>query len=388
MILFFEFIYSNSIYSIEKIYSMQYTQKKGVKDAIMQKTEYYELIGKRLTTALDMLHFTQHQVLLKCADHGYAIGQSTFSKMLSGTNIQPLLVVQICDVLGLDVSEIFSLDKDAKIHVKETPQKHSDQIITDARSNMFRGYKGTYAIYFYTTKNEDFIHQGVFKLQEDSATHECVVDFRFKTGEKDENGNEIEKHYTGPAYYSAPMRTIYCEITSEEIGEKSYLLFHHDFLAYQNLECRLATAITVSSGVKRLPTMHKLLLSRQPLSDKELYYLCGQLKLNSSEILITENAYREFLRDKNLPKKFFEYFGDKETHAERFTASVAKVPYFSFNESLISDSFLPPLDKMKIICLLRKYSSAPRYNKISDKAEEIIYNFLQLQRSAPQEEEE
>ena len=97
---------------------------------------------------------------------------------------------------------------------------------------------------------------------------------------------------------------------------------------------------------------------------------------------MSENAYREFLRDPKLPEKFFEYFGEKETHAEGFLSSVAKIPYISFNESLISDSFLSPFDKVKIICLLRKYSSAPRYNKISGKAEEIVYNYLQFQKES------
>lgn len=347
----------------------------------MEKQEYYQMIGKRIGKAMENLHLNQHQVLLRCADHGYSISQSALSKMLSGTSVQTLPAVQICSVLGLNLSEIFSLDKDTEIHVTQQPDNTSAQIISDARNPAFRGYKGTYAIYFYTTKNENFIHHGVFKLQEDPSTHQCIVDFHFKTGEKNEDGKDIEKHYTGPAYYSASMQTIYCEIFSSEIGEKSYLLFHYHFLAYQNLECRLATAITVSSGIKRLPTMHKFLLTRKALSEDELDFLCGQLKLNSSEILITETAYREFLRDPKLPPKFFEYFGEKETNAERFLSSVAKMPYFSFNESLISDSFLPALDKLKIICLLRKYSSAPRYNKISEKAEEIIYNFLQLERA-------
>lgn len=348
----------------------------------MQKIEYHQLIGKRLSMAMESLHYSQQQILLKCSEQGYAISQSALSKMLSGANIQTLQVVQVCKVLGLNLSEVFSLDRDAEIHVRERQGIQSDQIVTDARNNVFRGYKGTYAIYFYTTKNEDYIHHGIFKLVEDPVTHQCMADFRFKTGEKDENEKDIEKHYSGPVYYSLSMQTIYCEIYSEEIGEKSYLLFHYDFLAYQNLECRLVTAITVSSGVKRLPTMHKLLLTRNTLTSDDLDFLCGQLKLNNSEILMSENAYREFLRDPKLPEKFFEYFGEKETHAEGFLSSVAKIPYISFNESLISDSFLSPFDKVKIICLLRKYSSAPRYNKISGKAEEIVYNYLQFQKES------
>ena len=342
------------------------------------KMEFNQMIGKRLTNVMEMMNISQQQVLLKCAECGYDISQPSLSKMLSGSSIQILQLVQVCEVLGLNLREILSMDPEAEVHVAQEYSNKSEQIIDDARHTAFRGYKGEYAIYFYTTKNEEYIHQGIFRLDEDPVTHRCIVIFSFKTGELDEKGDEIEKHYIGYAFYSVSMQTIYCEISSDEIGEKSYLLFHYHFIAYQRLECRLAIAITVSSGIRRLPTMHKLLLTRNRLSPVELDYLCGQLKLNSSEILISENAYREFLRDPKLPEKFFEYFGEKETNAERFTSSVAKVPYYSFNESLISDAFIPILDKIKIICLLRKYSSAPRCIKISDKAEEIVYKYLQF----------
>lgn len=345
----------------------------------MQKAEYYRLVGKRLSEAMEQLGLNQQQVLLRCSEQGYALSQSALSKMLSGASVQTLQLVQVCKVLSLNPAEVLSLDPDTHIQVER--QTQAKQIITDARNSVFRGYKGSYSAYFYTTKNEDYIHAGTFRLQEDPATHQCVVDFTFKTSEKDEDGKDIEKHYSGPASYSMSMQAIYCEICSEDIGEKCYLVFHYDFLAYQKLECRLVTVITVSCGVKRLPTMHKLLLSRRALELDDLEYLCGQLKLNSSEILMSENAYREFLRDPKLPEKFFEYFGDRQTHAEGFLSSVAKMPYISFNESLISDSFLPPLDKIKIICLLRKYSAAPRYNKISGKADEIIYNYLRLKQA-------
>ncbi len=346
----------------------------------MEKAEYCQMVGKRLATAIEQLNYNQQKVLLMCSEQGYSINQSTLSKILSGSSLQIFQIVQICSVLSLNLSEVLSLDPETEVCIVGKYKDCSNQIITDARNNAFRGYKGIYSAYFYTTKNEDYIHCGTFKIQETPITHQCTADFRFKTGEKDENGKDIEKRYTGPIYYSVSMQTIYCEICSEEIGEKCYLLFHYDFLAYQNLECRLVTALTVSSGVKRLPTMHRLLLTKKQLTQSDLEYLCGQLKLNNSEILMSENAYREFLRDAKLPEKFFEYFGAKETNAEGFLSSVAKTPYLSFNESLISDSFLPPFDKIKIIGLLRKYSSAPRYNKISGKAEEMVYNYLQHQK--------
>ena len=348
----------------------------------MNKQEFNQLIGKRISKILEELHFSQAKLLLTCETQGYHINQSTLSKLISGSSIQLLHLAQICEVLKLNPAEILSLNPDETIHChyERSASIEQSQIISDARNSAFRGYKGIYQIYFYTTKNENIIHHGTFELKEDPVSHRCIVNFCFKTGEKDESGKDIEKKYSGNAHYSIPMQTIYCELFSSEIGEISYLLFHYHFLAYQNLECRLASAITVSSGGKRLPTMHRFLLTKKELSNDDLDYLCGELKLNSSEILITEIAYREFLRDPKLPPKFFEYFGNKETQAEQFISSVAKIPYYSFNESLISDSFLPPLDKIKIICLLRKYSSAARYNKISEKAEEIVYNYFEIQK--------
>ena len=344
----------------------------------MEKIEYHKMIAKRLKLIMDARKMNQQNVLAKCINNGYEISQPALSKILSGTNIQIFQIAQIARALDIDLSELLSLDTETEITVNKKESDSNTEFITDARNKAFRGYKGEYHIYFYTTKNEDYIHNGIFKLVENPYDHSCVVDLSFKTGELDAEGNEISKFYTGPAYYSISMQTIYAELTSEEIGEKSYLLFHYDFLAYKNLECRLAMAVTVSSGTQRLPTAHRMLLTRKELSSEEKAYLCGQLKFNSSEILISENAYREFLRDPALPKRFFEYFGDAEKNAERFISNVAKVDYYSFNESMISDSFLPKMDKIKIICLLRKYSAAARYNKISDKAEEIIFKYLEL----------
>lgn len=353
----------------------------------MEKSKFNQIVGERLRSAMEQMGWTQQKILAEAAQRGYNLAQASLSKLLSGSNMQTLQIVQVCAVMHLNIAEILSLDPEATVHLPEKQVKKSASIIvSDARDPKLRGYLGEYSIYFYTTKNENFIHNGTFKLLEEPTTHQFMADFRFKTEEKDELGIDIEKHYFGPAFYSSSMQTIYCELCSEEIGEKGYFLFHYDYLAYQNLKSRLITAITVSSGIKRLPAMQKLLITRDPLEKEDIDYLCGHLKLNNSEVLISENAYREFLRDPHLPKKFFEYFGEQEHQAERFIDSAAKVPYYTFNESLISDSFLPLEDKIKIICLLRKYSAAARYNKISIKAEEIIFNYLKCKEENPKKE--
>lgn len=348
------------------------------------KQKYNQMIGKRLAKVFDELHLSQQQVLARCLEKGYNISQPALSKLKSGSSVSVLQVVQICEVLGVDISDILSMDEEKEVQIPGA--ESSEYFMRDAKHKYLVGYTGSYSAYFYTTQNEDRIHQGTFILDGDKKGKNLAVDFRFKTGETDENGKEIEKHYTGPAYYSMPMQAVYCEITSEDIGEKCYLLFHYDFLTHRQLECRLAIVITVSSGTRRFPTAHKLLLTRDSLMKDELDYLCGQLKLNSSKILISEKAYKEFLQDPLLPEEFLNIFGGKESYAEKFLGTVEKMEYFSFNESLISDSNLQPMDKMKIICLLRKYSAAARYSKVSEKAEELVYKFLKYKKEKTKEE--
>jgi hypothetical protein len=342
----------------------------------MEKQKYIQMIGGRISSAMIAMNITQKKALDLCSAQSVNLSQSQLSKILSGSTTSILQTVQLCEVLGLNLSEVFSTNPNVEVYCHNKASDEPSNIITDARNSVFRAYLGTYHIYFYATQSEDTIHRGIFELKEAPETHECTVSFRFKTGDINEHGDEIEKCYNGKAFYSATMQAIYISVSSEKIGELSYMLFHYDYLTFKKLESRLVAAITVGSGIRRLPTMHKLLLTRTELTDEELNYLCGQLKLNASEILLSENAYRGFLNDPSLPNSFFQYFGSKDTNAEGFLSSVANINYYSFNESLISDSFLSPVDKAKIICLLRKYSVAPRYNKISYKAEEIIYKLL------------
>lgn len=344
-----------------------------------EKNKYGQLVGKRLSSVLDELMLSQQSLLTLCIEKGYHITQSMMSKIMSGETTPALQIVQICDILKLNPAEVLSLNEETKINFEKKPSEPSSppKIITDADDDRFRAYLGDYHAYFYTTQNENLIHDGIFSIKKDNESHRLVVTFEFETGEQDDIGKNIKKIYSGYAYYSSTMNTIYATLESEELGEISYLLFHFDFIAHLKLECRMAIAITAGSGTRRLPVMHRILFSRDEISKTDMEYLCGQLRLNDSEILLSENAFNTLLNMGVLPDSFFENFGEG---AKGFVSSVAQVTYYHFNESLISGSFMPPLDKIKTIGLIRKHSSAPRYNKISPKAEENIFKYLKAKK--------
>lgn len=348
-----------------------------------KKRDYDELVSSRILNAVSSKNITQKQIIKLCLAKGYAISQPTLSKLLSGSSMPSTYqLIQICDALELNLNEVLSLDSNVKVSITENidlfNEKKKSFFITDATDIDFHGYVGSYYVYFYPTKNsnDDFFIPGQLKIFPDPITSKCKVELKFETGKVDINNKAIVKFYTGNATLSLAMQTIYCELKSEEIGEITYLLFQYNYIAYEQLECRLATVITASSGIKRLPTMHRLLITRKKLSDKDLYYLSGQLLLNNSEILISETAYKQFLKDKFLPDEFKTYYDVTEQNGSAFASMLAKIPYYLFNESILNDSFISSDAKTRVICLLRKYSSAKRYNKISNKADEIIYKYL------------
>ena len=172
-----------------------------------EKSSYNALVGGRLQNVISTMQLSQRQVLNKCEEKGYNISQSAMSKLLSGSSVHPLQVAQLCDVLDLNVAEVMSLNQDEEIHIKADSGSASSQLITDARNPAFRPYLGDFHAYFYTTKNEEIIHHGNISFNEDPKTHQCLADFKFKTGEKDIEGKDIQKHYTGTVTCSISMHT-------------------------------------------------------------------------------------------------------------------------------------------------------------------------------------
>lgn len=344
------------------------------------KEKYYSIISERIKYALSKMNYNQTDLLRACKEHGFNINQSSISKILNSTSgLSITNIVAISKALDLDLNEVLSTDKNITITLPEKPKKSdiNPSFITRADSNAFKPYLGDYYCYFYPTKSsESKLIQGKMSFVKSIDSSECQVNISFKTGKKNEKNEKIFKTYSGSACISKNMNAIYCSVmnTDTEIGEICYLIFSYIPILYEKLECRLGAVLTSSAGDNRLPTMHRILISRNKLTDQILYYLEGQLLLNESEILLSQNALNAMLKDDNLPDTFKDYFGNPEIH--NGFSNVLTFPCYYLYESMIRDSFMKQEDILKSICVLRKYSTAPRYNKIGGKADEIVYKLL------------
>lgn len=303
------------------------------------------------------------------------IGQSTISKFFSGKMEVTLThVVKICKALDIEPSEVFS-----ESHQYLAPQNityNDDTLIVNPAHPAFKGYMGTFHVYFNSTiSSEKVILHGELDFTKSNDQKSCVANMKLYTG-KYKNNMEITKNYTGKLVISLSMSSCYCELVAKDIGEMCFFVFDHMFLFNDDLYCRMACAVTTSSGGNRRPTMHRLFLSREKLDvsntkTPDYRFLYGQLQLNNSEIVISKELYDKVIKD-NVDRK------DTEMNEliDEFEIGLHEAPYYVIDEGKIRNTQYSMDTKLKLITYLRENSLSQDYNKISTKTDEYTYYYL------------
>ena len=337
----------------------------------------YQTIAGKLDSIMKQKGISQADLKKKCAENNYFISQGTLSRILQGTtSISLPNLLQICKALNEDITAVLS--DDAPRYRREITDTVSS-LIYRGDNRAFHGYFGTYHCYFYSTiSSEDVILHGLLNLEKSQTGSRCLANLILETGKNDQRGNPIQKKYHGEMVISMSMNTAYCTLTSEEIGEICYFLFHYDQINYEDLVCRLALVATASAGGNRLPTVPRMLISRKKIHNIAEHYLAGQLLLNHSDILLSEENMAQLLTDPELP----DYY---RNNLEKLIQG--KSCYMRISELAIrANHLVSSEDKIKCICLLRKYSSGAKYSKVGSKADEFTYQVLKKYKEPPAED--
>lgn len=343
----------------------------------MDKTEDYGKdycikIGKKVLEIMKKRNLTQNDIVALCKQAGASISQGTISNMKKGgTSISS--IANICKGLNISISEILpDMEKDNDIQNRKDEKKTVTQV--DLTTDIaYRGYLGDYHVYFFPTISNKFdLLHGILKIFQPEKENICKVSMKLFTGDKKiVNGitEDVVKEYEGEFIISLPMQSGYCILRNSLIDEQCFFVFHHWHILNNELQCRMAAVATTSAGGNRRPTIHRLYMSRCELSVENQKYIRGQLRLNDSEILISKANYAKLLEEENIPEEFKEIF-EKEAKLES---------YYSVTESKLVNCDILEKDFAQTISLLRDYSAAARYNKVSMKTDEFIYNYYQAE---------
>lgn len=310
------------------------------------------------------------------------ISQPTLSKLLSGKSKFTLdQLARISYALQIDISEIASFKTLKNDFINNiSPSRfvpENDSLVRDITRPAFKGYtNNTYYIYFYPTiSTETNLIQGELTLRASEDNH-CKVDLKIYTGKIDVSGQKITKNYTGDMIISVSFSSCYCSLINSEIGELCFLSFHHMFLFSQEIICRVGGVLTTSSGSNRRPTMHRMIISKYPFDiskeGDDLHFLKGQLKLNSSRIIISKEKFDKLLDNSDI-KSNEELVGFFKEFEERVTPPKE---YYEIDEAQLLGLDTPVMTKIMGISLLREASVTKKYNKISTKTDEFLFTYL------------
>lgn len=316
------------------------------------------------------------------------INVSTLSKIMKKrTKLGLDHLFAICKALKIDPSKIFEIPEEYKKSFvpdlglfQDNIFKSNATLIRDPKNVAFNGYVGqTYFVYFYSTiSSEISLINGVLKFDISEENTYCKASLELHTGKKDQEGKDICKLYRGELLISLSMGCCYCILMNSLTGELCFLNFRHMYLFNQALVCRVAAALTTSSGESKLPTIHRALISYRQLhftddNDSDLDFIQGQLRLNNSSIIIQksyfENKYEEVCLKTNLSenvKKLIETVLTEKCIYNCYIIDEARIRGENYSDS----------EKIKAINILRDLSISSKYNKISPKADEFFFKYL------------
>ena len=319
--------------------------------------QYCLKVSGKIKEIIKSKKLTQTKVVELCENAGVPVSQGTISNITRGAKeIKLSSLISLCKGLNINIIDILS-DDDTE---NKTVLKYDDK--------MYKGYTGTYHTYFFPTiSNKEELLHGILDINEPNENGKCEADLKLYTGEKKKDGErdeEIIKYYTGEFAISGPMQSAYCLLNNSQTDEQCCFIFHHFYILNNELKCRVAAAVTTSAGGNRRPTIHRIYISRDKLSVEGEKYIRGQLRLNESEILINKNAYAELLATEEIPQEFTTVF-KKEAKVES---------YYNVVEARLSNCGLKKEEFARVISLLRDYSVAPKYNKVSMKTDEFVFD--------------
>lgn len=337
--------------------------------------DYMANIKRNLQTLIDSSGYSQNYLATKITESGINLNQGTISKYLnSELEIQLSIIIKLCEIFNIPISHLadenFQYPHVMTMDCSDSENENADmqnpfllklgrKFIIDPSAGDFNGYLQKYYCYFYPTLSyENEILEGELELSK--AESYCQATLSLNTNRKN-----IIKNYTGYAVISEAVKSCYILLYSANEGEMCMINMRYFFIRHQSLDCRIAAAITNGAGERHFPTIHRMLLSREPIKKEHLQYLTPHLHLNSSDIRIQQEDLEKLGEISNDYKKLIEHL---TCHAE-------PVKMYHFKEDYVisnAKQFLSKDDARLFLFTVRNHSYKMRYNKVSNKVDEAV----------------
>lgn len=336
-------------------------------------TEYKgkeQTLQKVLSAIEQCLHekqIRQKELITLCREKGYMISQSELSRILTHKVVLGLYpAIAMCDVLGIDMMQVLYPERKRR----ERFELSREMFVVDPGRPEIENYLGAYNALFYATDFcEDKLLRGRLELtaRNDGEHMYCSAVFVLATGDMDMQGRPIKKKYQGQFFVSLQMGIAYCFLVNNNLGEICSIEFRHRVFFYKRVECRLGLVLTTSTGEKKTPAAHKMVIYRGALDSEQEGQIAHMLKLDNTEVFIEADALRRI--DGTEEEK--EFFG-------RLADLLPQTPYHTINAAMLkaADRKLNHVKISALFAKLRDYSEEGYTLHLDDQEDEMVFDLI------------
>jgi len=370
----------------------------------MTKEALNKKIKIEIRKAMDASEFDDNQIRYKCNEFGVVYSQGRFSRYTSPLNNDPMpvaLAVALCNVLNIDMNSLFSgnqienllpqVSPPEDINGAEIPKELLDNLLSkqnyiyDTATDIchYNCIEGDWYLCFISTHPDepDKILHGKMTVSYSKSDY-CNAHISLDTN------RGFEKQYSGIIFGSHSTKSWYAFLKANIKNEFSIAEFCS--LTFQNIafnqknDCMLSLCLTSAAGPERLPTVHRVLFTRNKIEDERiLRKIHSSLLMNTSEIIVKEddlNTIRNELKNtKN--KKLLDFYEslissseDRETvikFDDIILLKQAKKKHGEDFEKLVAN---------ELLTVLRRYSAEDKYilrfGKINKVARTVVRGIL------------
>lgn len=341
-----------------------------------KKSENYEKLAKRLgrqlASRMTLQNIEQDELAKKIGQ-----SQSTISNIIRGKTDSSMKNIFLAfEALGLDpLEEIRHAVSNKSMSAKET--RISERLINDPNDPVFIGKMGKFYTYFHSTREyETQIVRGILSINEEAGR--CIAELRIGNNILPQNGFDSsteDKIYKGTVHISNLQNAVFINLKNEELGEICQIIC--PFLSIQGkkkyLQCNIGVVTTCSAGAEqRVPTMHRIFMTRNKLNSLEEREIQGQLRLTKEHLYISEKRFQEMCEKEQPGEEFLNCF---QRHC-------SKQMYYEIKESNFEDLLIQKPTGFRDICMLKLYSEAFWNNKVSSGMVGSIFHGLDFQKKS------
>ncbi|MDO4304109.1 MAG: hypothetical protein Q4D94_09350 [Bacillota bacterium] len=306
----------------------------------------------------------QAWLVRRCQEVGMPILQPELSKLYNKKkkiNIYELAAIS----KALDMPMDYLVYGKAEKNVDILNTQNSSKLLCDANTEQFKAYLGEYHIYYNVTDDDrpELKQSGTLTVAKDSEGF-CSIKLKIRIG-----STGTVKTYEGRMLITTVLSGAYLILKNDALGELCFMILRHRNFTVKQMECRLALCLTIGSGENKLPTAHKMILSRSNLSEEQLTLIEGYMNLYGKGILIEQGKANELVQHLSSEKE--------QAKLKELWKVLSQKRYYEVSIELLRRTLnLDRKEFARFIAELLKAAESESYVKVYDGDDSLLYSVI------------